>query len=102
VAFLRIATHRRVWQFPMSAEEALGAMRNLLGARSVFIASPTDAHWDTLEATVRQGQANGSLVSDAHLAALAVEHGATLVTFDRDFARFPALKLLNLLDEPAM
>jgi hypothetical protein len=55
------------------------------------IVLPTDRHWALLSSLLTSGQASGPLVSDAHLAALAIEHGATLVTNDRDFARFPGL-----------
>jgi predicted nucleic acid-binding protein len=54
---------------------------------------PTERHWEILARLLTAGQAIGPLVSGAHLAALAIEHGATLITNDRDFARFPDLRV---------
>lgn len=61
------------------------------------ILQPGERHWDILRAVARDGQAVGPLFMDAVLAAIAMEHGATLCTTDRDFARFPGLKWTNPL-----
>ena len=61
--------------------------------------NPGERHWDILRGLVRDGQAAGALVMDAVLAAIALEHGATICTTDRDFARFPGLKWMNPLAE---
>ena len=53
--------------------------------------------WQILRELITKGQAHGPLITDAHLAALAIEHGATLATTDRDFTRFPGLRILNPL-----
>jgi uncharacterized protein len=64
----------------------------------VLLLQPGEDHWPILKRLVLQGQARGPLIMDADLAALAMEHGATLCTCDRDFTRFPALKVLNPLE----
>ena len=63
----------------------------------VDIAEPDERHWDILGTLLEDGQTVGPLVMDAVLAAVAIEHGATLCTTDRDFARFPGLSWINPL-----
>lgn len=58
---------------------------------------PTPRHWGLLKDLLASGQARGSLVTDAHLAALAIEHGATLCSTNQDFWRFPSLRWMNPL-----
>ena len=64
----------------------------------VVVVNPTERHWEIFRGLVAKGQAQGPLVSGAHLAALAMEHGALLATTDRDFTRFPGLRILNPLE----
>jgi toxin-antitoxin system PIN domain toxin len=96
-AFLRISTNSRIFEHPLSAGEAAEAMSSWLAQPAAGILEPGERHLEILRALVRDGQASGPLVSDAALAAIAVEHGATLFTTDRDFARFPQLKWTNPL-----
>jgi hypothetical protein len=63
----------------------------------VTILNPGERHWEILCDLMAKGQARGRLIVDAHLAALAIEHGATLATTDQDFTRFPGLRVLNPL-----
>jgi len=98
-AFLRIATSPRVFESPLSTSEAEAAISSWLGQPAVGILDPGERHWDILRGLVRDGQAAGALVMDAVLAAIALEHGATICTTDRDFARFPGLKWMNPLAE---
>jgi predicted nucleic acid-binding protein len=58
---------------------------------------PGERHWQILAGLLEAAQARGPLVMDAHLAALAIEHGAKLATSDRDFRRFDGLRLMNPL-----
>jgi uncharacterized protein len=97
-AFLRIATHPRVFRRPLSATEAGDAVSAWLAQPNVAVLEPADRHWAILQDLLRRGQAGGPLVMHAALAALAVEHGATLCSTDRDFARFPGLKWVNPLE----
>jgi hypothetical protein len=94
-AFLRIATNPRVFEHPLSAAEAEAVVSSWLARPVVGILDPGERHWEILRDLMREGQAVGPLVMDAALAALAIEHGATLHTTDRDFARFPRLKWAN-------
>jgi predicted nucleic acid-binding protein len=60
---------------------------------------PGERYWDVLKSLLHRAQVSGPLVTDAALAALAIEHGAVLCTTDRDFARFPELRTVNPLDD---
>ncbi len=100
LAFLRIGTSPRPLENPLSINEATAIVVGWLERPMVTLLNPGERHWETLCALMARGQAHGSLVMDAHLAALAIEHGANLATSDRDFARFPGLKFFNPLDKP--
>ncbi len=90
-AFLRIATHPRVFPRPLSPDAAAAQVDAWLGAPSAWLPVPGRRHAEVLLALVRDLRITGALVSDAHLAALAVEHGVALWSTDADFARFPGL-----------
>jgi toxin-antitoxin system PIN domain toxin len=95
--FFRIATSPRIFDRPLSAVEAEAAISSWLGRPRADIIEPGERHWDILCKLVREGQATGPLVMDAVLAAIAIEHGATLYTTDRDFLRFSGLRWTNPL-----
>jgi uncharacterized protein len=96
-AFLRISTSSRVFDRPLSTSEAEAAISSWLAQPVAGILEPGERHWDILRGVVRDGQAAGPLVMDAVLAAIALEHGATICTADRDFARFAGLRWINPL-----
>ena len=96
-AFLRIATNPRLSGKRFTPEEAVQIVDQWLEQPNVRLLSPGDQHWVILRKMLAEGQARGPLVSDAHLAALTIEHGGTLYTTDRDFARFPDLRWKNPL-----
>ena len=98
VAFLRITTSPRTFTVPFTADEALSIVTAWLSNAGVSVLHATERHWTILSRLIDEGQARGALVVDAHLAALAIEHGATLCTTDRDFTRFKGLRLLNPLE----
>jgi uncharacterized protein len=98
LAFLRIGTDPRIRKDAFSVEEAIAIAAGWLERPTVTLLSPGERHWEILRSIMIKGQARGPLVTDAHLAALAIEHGAILATCDRDFARFPGLKFFNPLD----
>ncbi len=98
LAFLRIATNPRVFERPLTIAEAEAAVSSWLALPSVSPVDPGERYWDVLRGLLHAAQVTGPLVTDAALAALAIEHGATLCTTDRDFARFPGLRTLNPLD----
>ncbi len=96
-AFLRISTNSRVFERPLTLPEAEAAVTSWLSQSLAGILEPGERHWDILRRLMREGQTTGPLVMDAVLAAIAIEHGATLHTTDRDFSRFPGLKWTNPL-----
>lgn len=98
LAFMRIGTSPRPLEYPLSVAEAVAIVAGWLKRPTVTILNPGERHWEILRALMIKGQAHGTLIMDAHLAALALEHGATLATSDRDFARFPGLRILSPLD----
>lgn len=93
LAFLRIGTNPRAFEEPLSIPEAVGHASEWLGQPIVSVIEPGERHWSILSELLPSAQAKANLVMDAHLAALAIENGATLCTADRDFTRFRGLKL---------
>lgn len=98
-AFLRISTHPRVWAHPLRVDEAWGHIEDWLARDVVWTPSPTRHHAGVLKRLVAEAGASGNLVSDAHLGALALEHGLTVCSADGDFARFPGVRWSNPLVE---
>jgi hypothetical protein len=92
LAFVRIVTNHRVFERPSSIGAAWRQVEAWLDAASVWIPHPTERHREILGALLHAGAARANLVPDAHLAALAMEHGLLLCSTDRDFARFPGLQ----------
>ncbi len=92
LAFVRISTNPRLLPLALSADEAMAQVHEWLSAPSAHVLSPGERHAEILERLlVARGQA-ANLVNDAHLAALAIEHRATVVTYDRDFADFDGVR----------
>lgn len=91
-AFLRISTNQTVFEHPLSAAEAETVVSTWFAQPTVGILEPGERHWEILSNLMREGQTTGPLIMDAVLAAIAIEHGSTLYTTDRDFARFSQLK----------
>ena len=96
-AFVRIGTNHRVFEQPLSLEEAIARIQSWLDQPCTRVVRPTERHWIIFQQLLRDGQAAANLVSDAHLAALAIEHGCVLASTDSDFARFAKLKWSNPL-----
>jgi toxin-antitoxin system PIN domain toxin len=90
--FLRIVTHPRGMTTPAPIESALAFAEVLRSQPNALPLAPGPRHWGIFERLCRDAGVRGNLVPDAYLAALAIEHGAELVTTDRDFARFPGLR----------
>jgi toxin-antitoxin system PIN domain toxin len=97
-AFIRISTNPRIHERPLSREESIERVDSWLDQLCVRMAGPTEFHWEIFQKQMNESAATGNLISDAHLAALAIEHGSTLYSTDRDFARFPSLKWENPLE----
>jgi hypothetical protein len=98
-AFLRIATNRKIHRRPLTLPEAIGCVQSWLQQPCVRIAHPTQNHWEVFRGMLLSGNAAANLVMDAHLAALALEHGCQLNSTDADFARFPKLAWRNPLGD---
>ena len=90
--FLRVVTHPRVFADPTPPVRALAFCAALRGRGNCVTVRPGASHWRIFDRLVRDADAKGSLVPDAYLAALAIEHGCEWVTTDRDFARFDGLR----------
>lgn len=99
LAFVRIATHPRASDRPLSASRAWEIVEGWLGAPTVWIPEPTARHADVLGSLVRRYGLTGNLIPDAHLAALAAEHGIALASTDTDFARFTEIRWVDPLRE---
>lgn len=94
-AFIRIGTNARLHQRPLTLREATERVQSWFNQPCVRLVQPTDQHWIFFQRMLRDGKAVGNLVSDAHLAALAVEHNCVLHSTDADFSRFKGLKWKN-------
>jgi len=88
LAFIRLSTHPSVFPRPLSAPQAAGVAQSWLDAPSSVTLEPTHRHLPLVRGLLERAGTAGNLVPDAHLAALALEYGATVVSFDRDFQRF--------------
>lgn len=91
LAFLRISTRPGIFPNPLPVAEALSVVDGWLTAAPAVVVQPGRQHLGVLRTLLSTTGTGGNLTSDAHLAALAIEHGAELWSFDRDFARFPGL-----------
>lgn len=97
LAFIRITTHHRILPRPLSCEQALGYVDDWLQQPQCNIISPGKHHWPIFQNLLSATGTLGNLSTDAHLAALALENGATLYSADYDFLRFPGLQHVNPL-----
>jgi toxin-antitoxin system PIN domain toxin len=91
LGFLRLTTHPAVFVRPLPVAQAADAVEGWLSAPPAVMVEPTRQHLPLLRGLLERAGTAGNLVGDAHLAALALELGATVVSFDRDFARFEGL-----------
>jgi toxin-antitoxin system PIN domain toxin len=96
-AYLRISTNSRVYQNPLTLDQATKRVESWMKQPCVRLIHSTPAHWEIFRKMMKEGQARANLVPDAHLAALAIENGCVLYSFDADFSRFPDLKWKNPL-----
>ena len=100
-AFLRLVTNPRIFERPEPMSRAWQQMEAWLDSPMAWIPQPTAQHREVLGRLLVSPGAHANLVPDAHLAALAIEHGLVLCSSDSDFARFPGLRWDNPLSEPA-
>lgn len=97
LAFVRVSTHPRAAQQPLEPQDAWRYVQDWLASDAAWIPAPTLRHADVLGDLVGRYQLRGNLLPDAHLAALAIEHGLTVVSADTDFARFREARWHNPL-----
>ena len=97
VGFLRVSTNPRIFPDPLPPEDAIAQIDTWLALDVVSLVTETGEQWSMLRALLADAGVAGNLAADAHLAALAVTHGATLVSCDGDFARFGRLRWENPL-----
>jgi toxin-antitoxin system PIN domain toxin len=95
LAFLRLSTHASVFPRPLTPGQAVETVERWLASAPAVLVEPRRRHLPLLRRLLAETGTGGNLVGDAHLAALALELGATVVSFDRDFARFDGVELLR-------
>ena len=94
--FLRVVTHPRVFHPPVPVEVALADLEVILQSPSLVLLTETERHFLIMSRLLKESKASGNLVHDAHIAALCLEHGVSeMVTGDKDFLRFPGLRIID-------
>ena len=88
LGFIRLSTRPGIYSKPLSVDAALAAVRQWLAAPAAVIVHAGDRHFQILSELLTQVGTAGNLTTDAHIAALAIENGAIVASFDRDFDRF--------------
>lgn len=97
LAFIRLSTRAAVVEHPLDADTAVGLVESWLAQPCVTVVHPTERHAAVLRELLHPLGTAGNLTSDAHLAALAIEHGAELCSCDSDFSRFSGLRWVDPL-----
>lgn len=98
LAFLRLTTSPRLFERPLTPEQAGSYVEEWLSLPQVIAVAPGAGHWPILRKLLSQVGTAGNLTTDAHIAALALEHGYTVYSADNDFKRFAGLHHVNPLD----
>jgi len=98
LAFVRLSTNPRAVHQPISGGAACEVVSGWLAYPNVTVPNPAEQFWERFRAQATEALVKGALVTDAALAALALEHGAVLCTTDRDFRRFRGLRVENPLE----
>ncbi|MCC6943080.1 MAG: type II toxin-antitoxin system VapC family toxin [Thermomicrobiales bacterium] len=97
LGFIRISTSRRILDQPMSPAEAFSIVEGWLLRQGVHVIHPTNDHFEIVRGLLEPLGIGGDITTDAHLAALAIEHGGEVCSADNDFARFPTVRWSNPL-----
>ncbi len=97
LAFLRICTNPLVFERPLSVAQAIDYVDQWLEQPSARAVPPGPNHWQVLRGLVAANGTGGNLTTDAHIAALAIEHGCTVYSADNDFKRFAGVRHINPL-----
>jgi uncharacterized protein len=101
LGFIRLVTNRRIFESPLSVAEALEYVESWLAQPNATLLVPTTKHWPLLSGLLQATGIGANLTTDAHIAALAIEHGCTLYSNDDDFGRFQRLRWKNPLKRGA-
>ena len=97
LGFIRLVTSRRVFESPLSVDDAVAYAEGWLAQPNTTIVVPTARHWPLLAELLKSTGVAANLTTDAHIAALAIEHGYTVYSNDSDFSRFKNLRWENPL-----
>lgn len=97
LAFLRLTTNARIFEHPLTVERAAAYIEEWLSQPVATTVVPGKGHWMILRNLLRDSGTGGNLTTDAHIAALAIEHGYTVYSTDNDFKRFVGLRHVNPL-----
>ena len=100
LGFLRIATNPKIFPNPLEPTTAISKIDTWLSLANTYLVREKEEHWEILRTLLAEAGTAGNLTTDAHLATLAISHGAVLVSCDSDFARFQGLRWENPLDTP--
>jgi uncharacterized protein len=100
LAFVRITTRAGIMRSPLSVERAVAFVDEWLAQPYVTLLGPSDRHWPVLKNLLIATGSAGNLTTDAHLAALAIEHGCAIASTDNDFRRFTGVTLINPIATP--
>ena len=100
LSFVRLVSNPRIFEHPQPISKAWKQVDDWLTCPVAWIPQPTERHREILGSILTDTLGRSNLVPDAHLAALAIEHGLTLCSTDRDFARFPNLRWEDPLQQP--
>jgi toxin-antitoxin system PIN domain toxin len=99
IGFVRLTTSRRIMAAPLDVTTSVNVVRGWYRRSNVTAPEPTSRHWELLDELLGPIGTGGNLVADAHLAALSIEHGADLCSFDRDFGRFGGVRWIEPSNE---
>jgi uncharacterized protein len=98
--FYSVVTHPRIYTPPSEPRQAIAQIDAWLSSPSLIMLAESDSHWRTLSAALAAGEVRGALVHDARVAAICADHGVReIISQDRDFSRFPGLRVRYLLGE---
>ena len=97
LGFVRLTASRSLFESPLAVGDALDRVQSWLDQPHTVLLAPTARHWPILSALLRSSTAGANLTTDAHIAAYAIEHAATVYSNDSDFGRFEGLRWRNPL-----
>ncbi|MCW5785431.1 MAG: type II toxin-antitoxin system VapC family toxin [Nitrospirales bacterium] len=95
LGFLRLSTHPNIFPHPLDPATAIGKLDLWLSLDNTRVVREKEEHWEILRLLIKESGLAGNLSSDAHLAAMAISHGAILVSCDNDFSRFRGIRWEN-------